>query len=83
MRIEIKWTNKREDGTRRNVRFTQQKRIIKWEFTDENDEPIPGDHPTADDWDKLLREYEDRYHRMRLTLQDIEFIRSAKAEDGC
>lgn len=81
MHRQICWTEKNEDGVRREVRVTVCRGDIKWQFKSDDDERWDyTTPPTPADWDNLLERAENRYQRRNISYEDCLRVRRGHAE---
>ena len=76
MQRSICWTERLEEGVRREVRVAVMRGGVKWQFklsTEEKwDYRTP---PSADDWANLLERMENRYQRRNVSFDDLSLVR--------
>ncbi len=77
MKKDIGWTERMEDGVKRETRITfLPGDRIKWQFKRSDQERWDYDTPpTKADWDTLLEKAEGFYNRRRATLKHLECVR--------
>ena len=77
MKRMLCWTERAEDGVKREVRVTfLPGERIKWQFKRADEERWDYDAPpTRPDWDTLLEKTEGLYNRRRATLKQLEAVR--------
>ena len=76
MRREVCWTERLEDGVKRDIRVRFHAGQIHWQFK-RSDAPA-WDYdtpPTRADWEELLIRVENRQRRRSATLEDLALIR--------
>ncbi len=70
------WTERLEDGTRREVRVAVGRRDVKWQYKLSTAEKWDYDSPPSPaDWDALLERMESRYQRRTVSFESLEFVR--------
>jgi hypothetical protein len=83
MRRPLCWTEKLDDGVKREVRVSFQGKGIRWQWKREDEEKWVYDAPpTALDWDNLDALAQNWYTRHRLPIEHIERIRRLRKESG-
>jgi hypothetical protein len=69
-----------EDGVKREVRVTIQRRAVKWQFKRSDEEQWNYDSPASkEDWDSLLERVENRYQRRTSSYHDLHLVRRCHA----
>lgn len=75
MHQPIDWTDRLEDGTRREVRVFVARQQVKWQFRLEPEDKWDyASSPTAADWDLLLQKMKDRYQRRNISYSDLQLV---------
>jgi hypothetical protein len=81
MKGPIEWVVKLPDSVKRTVRVTYHGRLLKWQFKHSNEDKWDYiSKPTPDDWDRLLQEFDDRFHRRRVSLEILDHIKQLRKE---
>ncbi len=79
MRRPIEWVEKLPNAVKRTVRVALSPRNIKWQFKFSDRENWDYDTlPSPADWDHLVGEVEQRYHRRRFSHQDLEYVKKCR-----
>ena len=77
---QVCWTEKLDDGDKREIRVTVDSREVKWQFklssAEKWDYATP---PSLVDWDNLLERMENRYQRRNVSFDDLKRVRQARA----
>ena len=82
MRRQVCWTERQEDGAKREVRVTVQGGALKWQFKLSTEERWDYDSPPLPaDWDKLLERTEARYQRRSAPYVDLQLVRRLRDEE--
>lgn len=82
MRRPVCWTERMEDGIKREVRvnFTGRN-AIRWQAKRTDEDHWVYDFPPGDeDWDQLEKAMEARYQRRNVPLKDLELVRTLRNE---
>ncbi|OGV62261.1 MAG: hypothetical protein A2498_00340 [Lentisphaerae bacterium RIFOXYC12_FULL_60_16] len=84
MRSPICWTDRLEDGVKREVRvYFHGVSQILWEFRrSDQDDPDTTTRPTADEWHTLQTIAERWYQRRRLPHEHLERIAACMKAEG-
>jgi len=81
MRRQICWTERMEDGVKRETRVTFHGGGLKWQFKRADRAEWDYDSPpTAEDWADLEERVEGRYRRKRAPLKDLELVRKLRQQ---
>jgi len=81
MQRQLCWTERQEEGVKREVRVTLQQHSLNWQFKLSCDELWDCDsRPTAADWDALLERMENRYQRRNISHEDLKCVRRLRSE---
>ena len=73
---DIGWIEKREDGTRREIRARVLRDRVDWQFRTSDD--VRWDRigpPLPADWDELVTRVENRYQRRAVKHADVVLVR--------
>lgn len=82
VRRPIEWVEKLPDAVKRKVRVTLSPRRIKWQFQLSTEERWNYDaSPSLADWNRLVDEVEQRYHRRRFSYEDLQFVKKCRETD--
>lgn len=83
MRRPLCWTEKLEDGVKREVRVSFQGRGLHWQWKRSDEEKWVYDAPlTATDWDSLESLAQNWYVRHRLPREHLDRINRLRKEAG-
>lgn len=83
MKNQVCWTEKLEDGIRREIRVTFSRNGLKWQVKRSDVERWDYDTPpTAADWSELEERVLNRYQRRAVPYKDLEQVRAARARAG-
>lgn len=81
MRRDVTWTTRNEAGDKQEIcfRFEGGDRI-RWQMTSFSTGVVDNAyHPTAEDWDLLLKKIEDRYRRRQCPFKDLQLVQRLAA----
>ena len=83
MKRQVCWTERLEDGEKRDVRVTVANRAVRWQHKHTDWEKWEYDFkPSRADWDALLTKAEGWYRRKKLPYEDLERVRKGSADAG-
>jgi hypothetical protein len=81
MRRPLCWTEKLEDGVKREVRVSFHGKGLRWQWKRSDEEAWSYDPPLTDsDWDQLEALAMNWYTRHRLPIEHVERIRRLRQE---
>lgn len=81
MHRQICWTERLDDGVKRDIRVTVRNGVIKWQFKADTEERWDyTSPPTPADWDSLLERVENRYQRRNVSFADCQLVRRCHAD---
>ena len=75
MQQSVDWTDRTEEGIKREVRVTVARQQVKWQFRLASEELWDYASPaTAEDWDTLLQKMKNRYQRRNVSYSDLQLV---------
>ncbi len=78
MKNPVCWTERLEDGVRREIRVSFSRNGLKWQFKRSDEEHWDYEtQPSADDWAALEERILNRYQRRAIPYKDVERVRKA------
>jgi hypothetical protein len=83
MKNQVCWTERLEDGVRREIRVTFSRNGLKWQFKRSDEDRWVYDRtPTPAEWADLEERVLNRYQRRAVPFKDLEQVRAARARAG-